>query len=57
LSQIDNVNISTSYTPPATSSSSGSKDKKDKKEKTDKEFDQELTRYYKLDKLYEKASD
>lgn len=49
---------SNSYKPNISSSkSSGSKDKKDKKEKTDKEFDQELTRYYKLDKLYEKASD
>lgn len=49
---------SNSYKPNTSSSkSSGSKDKKDKKEKTDKEFDQELTRYYKLDKLYEKASD
>lgn len=49
---------SNSYKPNISSSkSSGSKDKKDKKEKIDKEFDQELTRYYKLDKLYEKASD
>lgn len=51
------TNITTNYTPPASSSkSSGSKDKKDKKEKTDKEFEKELTRYYKLEKLYEKAS-
>lgn len=50
--------VGINYAPSTSSSkSSGSKDKKDKKEKTDKEFDQELTRYYKLDKLYEKASD
>lgn len=52
------VTVGVNYAPSISSSkSSGSKDKKDKKEKTDKEFDQELTRYYKLDKLYEKASD
>lgn len=51
------VIVDVNYAPNTSSKSSGSKDKKDKKEKTDKEFDQELTRYYKLDKLYEKASD
>nr|DAE20829.1 MAG TPA: hypothetical protein [Siphoviridae sp. ctWhx86] len=47
-----------SYYKPDTSlsKSSGSKDKKDKKEKTDKEFEKELTRYYKIEKEYEKAS-